>query len=192
MHEDIALDGRNRRSRERLLDRHIALVGFMGAGKSSLGGPLAAALERPFFDSDDGVEKLTGQTVRELFASRSEAEFRELEAKAIAEILAGPPSIVSLGGGALQTKTTRALVSEHCFVVHLYVSWPEIRAALPELSADRPLLQRPLGEIHSLYIARQRTYRHAHVRVHVARDDIDTAVRQVLAALRRSGSPPEP
>jgi shikimate kinase len=183
--DDLDLAQRNRQSRERKLDRHIALVGFMGAGKSSIGARLADVLERPFYDSDDYVEKVTGNTVQELFVL-GEAEFRSAEAAAVREIVAGPPAVVALGGGALQDQATRALLTRRCFVVHLYLSWADVRTGLPGLSVDRPLLQRPLAEIHELYLERQRTYRDAHVRIHVPRDDVDKAFGRVLAALRRT------
>jgi shikimate kinase len=187
--DDHSLAQRNRASRERKLDRHISLVGFMGAGKSSIGALLAEELERPFYDSDARVEQLTRQTVQELFAL-GEAEFRRAEAKTIRELVAGPSAVISLGGGALQCEPTRALLTRECFIVHLYLSWADVRAALPGLSGDRPLLQRPLSEIHQLYIERQKTYRDAHVRIHVPRNDIDKAFRRVLIALRRVDGAP--
>jgi shikimate kinase len=187
--DDYDLAQRHRRSRERKLDRHIALVGFMGAGKSSIGALLAKELQRPFYDSDDRIEQLAEKTVQELFAL-GEAEFRSAEAEAIREIVTGPPAVISLGGGALQSEAIRALLTRRCFVVHLYLSWADVQAALPGLSGDRPLLQRPLSEIHQLYIERQKTYRDAHVRIHVPRNDIDQAFRRVLTALRRVDGAP--
>jgi shikimate kinase len=163
----------------------------MGAGKSSIGKRLADTLGRPFYDSDDRVEKLTGRTVRELFVL-GEAEFRNAEAAAVREIVTGPPAVVALGGGALQDETTRALVMRRCFVVHLYLSWADVRTGLPGLCVDRPLLQRPLAEIHELYLRRQITYRDAHVRIHVPRDDVDRAFGRVLDALRRTDHQPAP
>jgi shikimate kinase len=187
--DDRVLAQRNRDSRERKLDRHIALVGFMGAGKSSIGALLADALERPFHDSDDTVEKQTGHTLQALFA-QGEAQFRTIEAAVVRELVAGPPAVISLGGGALQAESTRSLLVTRCFVVHLYLSWEDVRTAMPGLSVDRPLLQRPLAEIHQLYLERQKTYRDAHARVHVQRDDVDTAFRRVLAAVRRADPRP--
>ena len=99
--DDLDLAQRNRHSRERKLDRHIALVGFMGAGKSSIGARLADALERPFYDSDDYVEKLTGKTVQELFVL-GEAEFRSAEAAACERSSPVHPRSLLLAGGALQ------------------------------------------------------------------------------------------
>ena len=61
------------------LDRHVALVGFMGAGKSTLGPGLADRLGRPFVSIDALVEERAGLSVTELFETRGEPAFRELE-----------------------------------------------------------------------------------------------------------------
>jgi shikimate kinase len=176
---------RHSRWRARALDRHVALIGFMGAGKSSVGRALAARLERPFFDTDLWVEERCGASVQSLFAAGRQLEFRRLEAEAVHAALAGPPAVVSLGGGALADVSTRDELNRRSFVIHLYVSWAEVKASLPALSIERPLLQRSLADVHTLYIERQKTYRDAHVRIHVPRDDVGRAVEHVLYALRR-------
>jgi shikimate kinase len=183
--EDVALASRHRTTRGRHLDRHVALVGFMGAGKSTIGRALAERLDRPFLDSDEAVQARTGRTVQELFAAGCETEFRRLEEDAVADLLAGPPAVIALGGGALVSERTRAALVEASFVIHLYLSWAEVKASLARLSGDRPLLQRPLAEIHQLFLERQRSYADAHVRIHVPRDDPTSAIQHVLYALRR-------
>lgn len=186
--EDLALAERHSRSRNRKLERHIALIGFMGAGKSSLGVLLAKELGRAFVDSDTCVQETTGRSVQELFAAGDEAEFRAAEEAAIRELLDGPPAVIALGGGALQSEGTRRVLTARCFVIHLHVSWAEVRASLADLSDARPLLQRPQAQIHELYLARQKTYRDADVRIHVPRNDPSLALKHVLYALRRNGT----
>ena len=61
------------------LDRHVALVGFMGAGKTTLGAELAALLDRPFVDLDREVEHVSGASIPQLFAERGEDGFRAVE-----------------------------------------------------------------------------------------------------------------
>jgi shikimate kinase len=178
---------RNLRSRERMLDGHVALVGFMGAGKSSLGRLVAERLGRPFYDTDLCIQERCGCTVQELFAQGRVEEFRNVEAGVVHALLDGEPAVLSLGGGALVNETTRAALFERCFIIHLYVSWAEVRASLPMLSEERPLLQRPLADVHQLYLDRQATYRDAHVRIWTPRDDPERALEHVLYALRRAG-----
>lgn len=184
---DSALAERNSRLRQRKLDRHIALVGFMGAGKSSVGQLLAEELKRPFLDSDTRLQERTGRSVQELFVEGREKAFRALEEEVIAELLDGPPSVIALGGGALMSEKTRGALKKRCFVVHLHVSWAEVKVSLADLRRGRPLLQRPAAEIHELYLERQKTYRDADVRIHVPRDNSASALKHVLYAIRRQG-----
>ena len=83
------------------VDRHLALIGFMGAGKSTIGEEVARRTGRPFVDTDAEIEARHGP-IPELFA-RGESEFRELEAKVVEEALsAAEPSVIALGGGAFE------------------------------------------------------------------------------------------
>jgi shikimate kinase/3-dehydroquinate synthase len=114
------------------------LVGFMGTGKSTLGPELAARLGRPFVSVDSLVEERTGSTVAELFAARGEASFRELEeAAAVDALSARVNSVVELGGGALGSEATRALLRRDTFVLYLETTveqaWERV------VGSDRPL-----------------------------------------------------
>ena len=71
------------------LDRHLALIGFMGAGKTTVGTEVAARLDRPFVDLDREIEARTGSTVVELFAGPGEGEFRSIEEEIVFEALGG-------------------------------------------------------------------------------------------------------
>ena len=75
------------------LGKHLALIGFMGAGKSTIGREVAKRTARPFVDTDAEIERLHGP-IPELF-ERGEPEFRRLEEQVVAEALAGPPSVVA-------------------------------------------------------------------------------------------------
>ena len=89
----------------------IILTGFMGAGKTTVGALLAGRLGWRFLDSDRVVEERAGMTVAEIFARRGEAAFRELETATIREIARGEPLVLALGGGALESAATRALLA---------------------------------------------------------------------------------
>ena len=181
------------RARERAVEialaerdqRHLAFAGFMGAGKSSVGRRVAARLGRPFFDTDAVVEERSGRAIPDFFRAGEEPAFRALEAEAVAGLVDGPPMVLALGGGALEDPVTRALLLERCLVVHLPVAWPELQAALPALSADRPLLAgRTEEDVRALYERRQATYRQAHVRIDAPRGDPAAAAEAVLSQLR--------
>ena len=119
------------------LRRHIALVGMMGAGKSTVGRELADRTARPFVDTDAEIEKRFGP-IPELF-ERSEAEFRRIEEHVVAEALAGPTAVIALGGGAVLSAATRERLRASAFTVVLDVdvgtAWQRVRGS------DRPLAQ---------------------------------------------------
>src|SRR5216683_3313904 len=80
--------------------RTVALVGLMGAGKSSIGRRLAARLGLPFIDADNEIEERAGMTIPDLFEMHGEAYFRAGEARVLARLLDGGPQVLATGGGA--------------------------------------------------------------------------------------------
>jgi len=90
----------------------IFLVGFMAAGKTTIGRALAAALAFDFIDLDEHIEKQAGKSVREIFAEMGEAHFRQLEQKAIIESRSWQNTVVALGGGAYINDGNRALLRD--------------------------------------------------------------------------------
>jgi shikimate kinase/3-dehydroquinate synthase len=100
------------------LDRHVALIGFMGAGKSTLGTEVAHRLGRRLVDLDREIARSMQQTIPELFEQRGEAEFRVLEAHATIEALKHErPAVLALGGGAVETPRIRRALREHALTV---------------------------------------------------------------------------
>jgi shikimate kinase len=163
---------------------HLAFVGFMGAGKSTTAELVAQRLGRPWFDTDQVIVDRSGRSIPELFAAGEQVRFRAMEKQLIAELLAAPPAVLSLGGGALEDADTRALLFERAFVICLDVPWSEVRAELPVLMQTRPLLQnRSEAEIHQLFQHRQATYAQAHLHIRAPRGDVAAAADQVLSVL---------
>lgn len=132
----------------------IVVVGFMGAGKSTVGRLLAAKLGLPFADSDQVIEERAGKPIRRIFADAGEPVFRELEHSVIADLLAGPDAVLALGGGALGHEDTRTLLAA-VPVVYLRVGYAE---ALTRVGDDtgRPMLARP--DVEALHAERQAVY----------------------------------
>ena len=101
------------------LERTIALVGMMGAGKSTVGRKLADSLGAGFVDSDEEIEKAASLTVQEIFERLGEPEFRRGERRVIERLVNGPPIVLATGGGAYLDPTTRALLKEKATTVWL-------------------------------------------------------------------------
>ena len=89
------------------LSRTIALVGLMGAGKTSVGKRLAPLLQVPFVDSDHEIAAAAGMSIPEIFASLGEPAFRDGERRVIARLLADRPIVLATGGGAFIDPRTR-------------------------------------------------------------------------------------
>jgi shikimate kinase/3-dehydroquinate synthase len=138
------------------LGRHIAVAGFMGAGKSTVGARVAELTARPFVDLDALIEK-RHVPIPELFA-RGEAEFRRIEEETLAEVLAGPESVIALGGGTVLSPLNRERLETRAFTVYLDVdveaAWARVR------SSDRPLARRE-DDFRRLYDSRQVAYSQA-------------------------------
>jgi shikimate kinase len=119
----------------------IVLVGFMGAGKTTVGHLLAERLALPFTDSDEVIEQRAGRPVPQIFAEDGEPAFRDLEHQVIADLLNGPELVLALGGGAAEHPRTRQHLAA-AQVVYLQVGYEQ---ALARVGGDpgRPMLARP-------------------------------------------------
>lgn len=111
------------------VERWIALAGYMGAGKSTVGRLAAGELGVQFLDADDLVMSHAGQDIPEIFAQRGELWFRRTEEDLIRENLQADPGLLALGGGALGSRRTRDLLSRTAWVAWLRID--------PDLAWDR-------------------------------------------------------
>lgn len=135
------------------MKRHVALVGFMGAGKSTIGRKLARELGCSFFDTDHLIVRDHG-TIAEIFSREGEAAFRQYEREAIGQVLSGDDAgVVALGGGALTVDENRAFIKERAHRIFLRSSPAQILRRLRRSRERRPLLGvRPtLTQIQRLY-----------------------------------------
>ena len=139
---------------------NLVLVGPMGAGKTSIGRRLADRFGLRFVDADHHVERRTGASIAAIFEHVGEAGFREREAAALAELLAGEGLLLATGGGAVLGEANRRLMHARGFVVYLRAG---LESQLKRLQRDRarPLLQRPDREqvLRELARVREPLYR---------------------------------
>ena len=139
------------------LDRHVALVGFMGAGKSSLGAEAAGRLGRPFLDLDLELERELGMTIAEIWAERGEPAFRELEEELTVEALADPvPGVLALGGGAILSERVRESLRDRALTllvdVEVEEAWRRVRESDRPLAADEDRFRVLYEEREPLYL----------------------------------------
>jgi shikimate kinase/3-dehydroquinate synthase len=138
------------------LDRHVALIGFMGAGKTTLGAVAATRLGRRFIDLDREIERSLRQKIPELFEQRGEAEFRVLEAEATLSALCNErPAVVALGGGAVETPSIRRALKENALTVLVDV---DPRTAWTRIGGTARPLARDEESFHALFGRRQPLY----------------------------------
>ena|ERR1041385_9253537 len=160
---------------------NIALIGFMGAGKSSVGQIIAAQLHFTFLDTDHVIESRTGKTINEIFAQQGEPAFRELEKKIVDELASRKKTIISTGGGLPASAANMASLKTHSLTVCLWASpekiWERVRT-----QTHRPLLNEadPLAKIRSLLAEREPFYRQADVLVNTEMRSAKDVAQQVI------------
>jgi len=165
----------------------IFLVGFMGAGKSTVGRSLAGRLDVPFLDLDEAFEALAGVTIRRAFEERGEAWFREREAELLRGCEALPDVVVALGGGTFTFPENRAVVRRAGRSLFLDVPFEAIEARLGEKAVDRPLF-RSLEEARALYEERRASYRLSDTILALEGDEgVDAVVDRIVGALESRG-----
>lgn len=119
------------------MSRPIAIIGFMAAGKTTIGRRLAKLLAREFVDTDAVITAKYGP-IQAIFASQGEAAFRRYECEVVAEVLIGE-RVVSLGGGAITYAPTRALIAERAYRVFIETTPAFTLERLNKARVARPL-----------------------------------------------------
>jgi shikimate kinase len=164
----------------------IVLVGFMGAGKTSVGRELGRRLGWPFVDLDDRVEAREKQTIAEIFRSSGEAEFRRAEHDALEELLKeveGGPRVIAVGGGAFaQAENTSLLDATMAATVFLDASVDELWKRCGDDPTERPL-RRDEQIFRQLYESRRPLYLRAQVHVDTAGKEVSHIAQEIATSL---------
>lgn len=166
------------------LDRPACVVvGPPGAGKTTVGGLVAARLRVDFADTDTLIERAAGKPIPDIFVDDGEDHFRALERVAVAQALAEHRGVLALGGGAILAEQTRASLMDH-LVVYLSVELPDA-ARRVGLGASRPLLAiNPRATMRHLLEARRPFYEEvADVVIPTDGIDAEQVAETVLLAL---------
>ncbi|HWD91250.1 MAG TPA: shikimate kinase [Verrucomicrobiae bacterium] len=161
--------------------QNIALIGFMGTGKSSVGQLVAAQLHFTFLDTDHVIEARAGKTISEIFAEQGEPAFREMEKKIVAELVTRKKTVISTGGGLPANTDNLASLKTHSLVACLWASpekiWERVRS-----QSHRPLLHEPdpLVKIRQLLADREPYYRQADVLLNTEMRALKDVAQQVI------------
>jgi shikimate kinase len=171
----------------------IVLVGFMGAGKSTVGPLLAARLGFQFIDADQHLEREAGLTVAEIFESQGEAAFRRMEAETVRQLIRVSGLVLALGGGALEAESTRTALKDAPQTCVVFLDAPvdtllsrcerpsaggtlAVRPLLAALREDRRLLEQKLS-------SRLEHYRDAHFTIATADLSPSQVAEEIVARL---------
>lgn len=144
--------------------RNLALIGFMGTGKSVVGQCVAAQLGFDFVDTDALVETAAGQRISDIFRDEGELAFRERERAVVGELATRQRTVIATGGGLVTYRDNLNLLKPHALVCCLWAS-PETILERIRGHNHRPLLQDPdpPAKIRALLAAREPFYRQADV-----------------------------
>jgi len=177
--------------------RAVFLVGFMGAGKTSVGRDLARRLDWTFEDLDDRVVQREGRSIAEIFRDLGEPAFRQAEHAALQDVLEesrlGIAKVIALGGGAFaQSENSALLRSAGVATVFLTAPiaelWDRCGRQAAEEGLERPLLQ-SMQQFQALYESRKRAYSQASTTIETSGrtiSEISAAIAQTLKLKRRT------
>jgi shikimate kinase len=164
--------------------RSIVMVGLMGCGKSSIGRRLASALDLPFVDADEEIERAALKTIPEIFADHGEAYFREGERKVIKRLLASGPQVLATGGGAFMNPDTREAIKAAGISVWLRADLDVLMRRVAKRD-NRPLLKAddPVAVMKGLMEQRYPVYAEADVTVESRDTAHEVIVGEIITAL---------
>jgi shikimate kinase len=161
--------------------QNIILIGFMGAGKSTVGRRLAQELKWKFVDTDALIEEVTGLAISAIFQRYGESRFRTEESLVVKKVCAQRHSVISTGGGTVMNPENFELLKKNGLVIYLFVSLEDVRKRVG--NSDRPLLKRSPAEVLALWQSRQDTYAQAPCIVDTTNKGVDEVVGEIMKLL---------
>ena len=161
--------------------QNLALIGFMGTGKSSVGRLAADSMHFTFLDTDQVIVARAGKSVDEIFQQDGEPAFREWERKIVEELAYRKRTVIATGGGLPANEANLASLKAHALVICLWASpetiWDRVRG-----HTHRPLLNgpEPLVKLQQLLSVREPYYRQADVLVNTEQRSVREIAVQVV------------
>lgn len=166
-------------------EKSIVFIGFMGAGKTTIGKLVAEKLDRPFIDTDEEIENEYGMPIPQIFNKLGEQTFREQEKALITNLSQQGLQILSLGGGAFLQEEIREACLANCIVIYIHLPWESWKKRIPLIIDSRPVLQgKSLEEIKELYVKRQEIYTHYHFKIETDQLEAEEISNQIIETLK--------
>ena len=155
-----------------LNDKKVFLVGFMAAGKTTMGKKIARRLAVPFFDSDKEIEHKFNMNINNIFEKYGESQFRKIEEKLILEYINSSKYnnfIMSLGGGAFINETIRTAINKNGLSIWLNTDIEIINSRIKSTKNIRPLLKKfdTIEKLENLMIERSVYYSKADIKIDI-------------------------
>ncbi|HEX7152365.1 MAG TPA: shikimate kinase [Thermoanaerobaculia bacterium] len=172
----------------------IYMVGFMGAGKTTIGRELAARIDAPFFDLDELIEAAEKMTIKNVFAQFGEPHFRKRERDLLRSTKYLDAAVVATGGGTFTFDENIQFIQSEGLSVYLSAPYALLRARIAEKAGDRPLFRDDLST-HELYANRIRYYRMSDITLEIREEETPNEIverlllelpKSVLESARRS------
>jgi len=170
---------------------NVALIGFMGVGKTAVGEALTKKLNKEFVELDSLIERKAGKSIPEIFQQDGEIAFRELEIEVTKEISKGKNLIIACGGGIVLNKINIDRLRNESIIVYLTASPRVILKRVLNNGEERPLLKTPdkALEIQELLRFRKPFYeRAADIKINTSKLDIDSVAEQIISKLKEDES----
>ena len=164
---------------------NIFLTGFMGCGKSTIGELLASRLQWSFYDLDAQIETGMGKTVREIFTTVGETEFREREKLLLREITQKSRTVISLGGGTLLNRENIEVVKKSGILIWLNAPLGVLRKRLGNEDV-RPLLD-GVDSLEYLYRNRIAGYENAQLEIDASGNNPGLIVDGIINKMKYEG-----
>jgi shikimate kinase len=170
---------------------NIALIGFMGTGKTAVGKALAERLDKKFIELDSLIERKAGKTIPEIFNQDGEIAFRELEIEVTKEVAEKKNAVIACGGGVVLNKINIDRLRKESLIVYLTASPKIILKRTSNDAEERPLLEvaNPTLTIQELLRFRKPFYeRAADIKIDTSKLDVEAIVEQIINKLKEDES----
>jgi XRE family aerobic/anaerobic benzoate catabolism transcriptional regulator len=172
---------------EKVRRQRVALIGLRGAGKSTLGGKLAAEMKVPFVELDSEIEKDTGMPLDELFSMYGQSGYRAIEQRTLERVLKERErAVISIGGGVVSEKETYDALLSHCYTVWVKAQPEEHMARVIAQGDFRAMAgnDQAMEDLRRILEAREPLYRKADLWLDTSGNTVEESFAKLKAELQ--------